>query len=264
MKGYKLLLCCYFAVIDDKAKEPQIIISLRQDVARNHTEVISPMALIQYHPATLIGCLCCCRHDFFPLSSASRAAEASKQVEHKWHSMCTSESWRTLVFLKAVIHFVGNDDDSGERERVEEGRERRRDGISWVKGPSSGQKWNCILSHRNEALPWAGVFTPEQALWRRLRVSVSARGEAWVSLHNGREKERYRRNISLTWMDVLTGLISPDKVKSYPTDPRDWKAAGGCKQHRRRLVSPGYHLQAPRRLCCPANCNATLHSWETE
>lgn len=50
--------------------------------------------------------------------------------------------------------------------------------------------------------------------------------------------------LHLTWMDILTGLISLDKVKSYPTDPRDWKAAGGCKRHRRRLVSPGYHLQA--------------------
>lgn len=38
-------------------------ISLRQDVARYYTEVISPIALIQFQPATLIGCLCCCRHD---------------------------------------------------------------------------------------------------------------------------------------------------------------------------------------------------------
>lgn len=203
---------------------------------------------------------------FFPLSSASRAAEASKQVEHKWHSMCTSESWRTLVFLKAVIHFVGNDDDSGERERVEEGRERRWDGISWVKGPSSGQKFNCTLSHCNEALPWAGVFTLELALWRRLRVSVSARGEheSYSTMGGKRSVIEGTGVLHLTWMDILTGLISLDKVKSYPTDPRDWKAAGGCKRHRHRLVSPGYHLQAPRGLCCPATCNATLHSWETE
>lgn len=53
--------------------------------------------------------------------SASSAAEASKQVEHKRHSMYTSESWRTLVFPKAVIHFVGTDDDGREKEIESEG-----------------------------------------------------------------------------------------------------------------------------------------------
>lgn len=44
-------------------------------------------------------------------------AEASKQVEHKWHSMRIPEPWRTLVFSKAVIHFVDDDGEGGGEKR---------------------------------------------------------------------------------------------------------------------------------------------------
>lgn len=59
--------------------------------------------------------------------------------------MYTPESWRTLVFLKAVIHFVGTDDDGGEKERESEGGR-----VSWLKGAI---KWLKVVPHvlANEA-----------------------------------------------------------------------------------------------------------------
>lgn len=75
----------------------------------------------------------------------SASADASEQVEHKWHNMCTSESWRTLVFLKAVIHFVGNDDDSG----------RKRGGGGWDLLVERAIKWPGIELHISRDGCWA-------------------------------------------------------------------------------------------------------------
>lgn len=90
--------------------------------------------------------------------SACAAAEASKQVEHKWHSVHTSESWRTLVFLKAVIHFVGTDDDGREK------GERKRGGGGSHLLVERAIKWSEVVLHvltneAEEAVKGRGVLS---------------------------------------------------------------------------------------------------------
>lgn len=136
------------------------------------------------------------------------AAEASKQVEHKWHSMCTSESWRTLVFLKAVIHFVGNDDDGGKR-GVGVGS------VGW-KGHQVVGNWTAP---QTALLKWSEKkhYFPLEPKSSCLSRSFEATqrwycGSLWQASLECRKDMTWRGNIFLTWVKIRAkGTIPPKK-----------------------------------------------------
>lgn len=145
--------------------------------------------------------------------------------------------------------------------------------MSWLKGPSSGQKMNYTFrqkwSQRDQlktAFPWDEVVMLGQVLWCGLKVSLSAKPQTWFLLFH-RTKKSYRKLCMTAHLNRhFVYCHIPNKVISHLADPRDWKATSSCKWHHSLLVSLGYPLQAAQRLCYLTPCNATLHSlrnWRT-